>query len=590
MGCPSAGIVIEELTQLGVKKILRVGTCGGLQPDMTHGRPDRRALRHAGRLDRDPPDRRRAARADRRLGARPRRRPPREGARQEGARRRRRLERRLLQPGRRAVPALVGPRHPRRRDGGGDAVHARRAEEDPGRLPPDRQRRRRRGRVQADHRRGHARRGRPDDRARARRPSPTSTNADDRLPRQPRVGRRDDRPPLAGARAPRVRARPDGDVALLRAAGAPRASSPRRRPRTAPSSSSPSAATAPSTRSRPGIVGLGGVELAVIPRGTGVDFVRTYGIPTKLDDAVDVALHGATREIDAGRVGYRAWSGDAGEGWFVNVAGVGMSGAVAKRTNESSKALGGKVVVPLVDARRLRALAEHGGARHGRRRAPRRRRMHEVVVANGRYLGGGMMICPEASPDDGLFDVLLIGDVTKLDLVRTMPKIYRGHAPPPPEGGAAPRAHGRRSTRPSRCRSSSTASSRGRRRCASSSCRGRCGCACRPPSSRTTRACVAAGLRAVVLFRAVVVLLRAGFDSSSSRCSSSATRFSSGSRLRMRLETRPPARAGRSPASTSLVPPGSSASLLDRLLAAVGQPLDDVLLLLLLASEPCVGP
>jgi len=37
MGCPSAGIVIEELTQLGVKKILRVGTCGGLQPDLAIG-------------------------------------------------------------------------------------------------------------------------------------------------------------------------------------------------------------------------------------------------------------------------------------------------------------------------------------------------------------------------------------------------------------------------------------------------------------------------------------------------------------------------------------------------------------------------
>jgi purine-nucleoside phosphorylase len=37
MGCPSAGIVIEELIQLGVKRILRVGTCGGLQPDLTIG-------------------------------------------------------------------------------------------------------------------------------------------------------------------------------------------------------------------------------------------------------------------------------------------------------------------------------------------------------------------------------------------------------------------------------------------------------------------------------------------------------------------------------------------------------------------------
>jgi uridine phosphorylase len=37
MGCPSAAIVIEELVQLGVKRIVRVGTCGGLQPDMALG-------------------------------------------------------------------------------------------------------------------------------------------------------------------------------------------------------------------------------------------------------------------------------------------------------------------------------------------------------------------------------------------------------------------------------------------------------------------------------------------------------------------------------------------------------------------------
>ena len=37
MGCPSAAIVIEELVQLGVKRLLRVGTCGGLQPNMTLG-------------------------------------------------------------------------------------------------------------------------------------------------------------------------------------------------------------------------------------------------------------------------------------------------------------------------------------------------------------------------------------------------------------------------------------------------------------------------------------------------------------------------------------------------------------------------
>jgi diacylglycerol kinase family enzyme len=58
--------------------------------------------------------------------------------------------------------------------------------------------------------------------------------------------------------------------------------------------------------------------------------------------------------------------------------------------------------------------------------------MFDVVVANGRYFGGGLEICPEAEPDDGVFDVLLIGDITKRDLMLTMPKIYRGtHLPHP---------------------------------------------------------------------------------------------------------------------------------------------------------------
>ena len=174
---------------------------------------------------------------------------------------------------------------------------------------------------------------------------------------------RGDRPPLAGARPAAPRARPRGRRPVLRAARAPAGARRGRRPTTAPSSSSPSAATAPSTRSPSGIVGTRRRELAVDPARH-----RRRLRPHVRDPVASSTTRsrsrsrGATREIDAGRVGYRAWSGETGEAWFVNVAGVGMSGAVAKRTNESSKALGGKVVVPLVDARRLRALAEHRGA------------------------------------------------------------------------------------------------------------------------------------------------------------------------------------------------------------------------------------
>jgi diacylglycerol kinase (ATP) len=180
-----------------------------------------------------------------------------------------------------------------------------------------------------------------------------------------------------------------------------------------------------------GIAGAEGIELAVIPRGTGWDFVRTYGIPRDLDGAVAVALEGDVREIDAGRVTFRSWSGEEAQAWFANVASAGISGAIAKRANESSKALGGKV------SYYWSTFAVFFGWQIGEMRVTvddevREGRMIDVMVANGRYLGGGMLMCPEAEPDDGLFDVLLIGDVTKRDLLFVLPKTYKGkHLPHP---------------------------------------------------------------------------------------------------------------------------------------------------------------
>jgi diacylglycerol kinase (ATP) len=172
------------------------------------------------------------------------------------------------------------------------------------------------------------------------------------------------------------------------------------------------------------------VELAVIPRGTGVDFVRSFDIPTKLDDAVRVASNGHTRAIDLGRAAYRSWGGDEESSHFANVASAGMSGAIAKRVNESKSRLAKASyfmatfsVFARWQASEVRVSVDDQ-AQEGR--------MRDVVVANCRYFGAGMKICPEAEPDDGLLDVLLIGDVTKVDLVLTLPKIYRGtHLPHP---------------------------------------------------------------------------------------------------------------------------------------------------------------
>jgi YegS/Rv2252/BmrU family lipid kinase len=180
-----------------------------------------------------------------------------------------------------------------------------------------------------------------------------------------------------------------------------------------------------------GVGDLAGFELAVLPHGTGWDFARTFGISRKLEDAVEAVLAGNVREIDLGVVTFRTWAGAEGRAYFANVGSAGISGAIARRANEASKALGGKI------SYYWSTLAVFVGWQAGELRVSvddeiRGGRMIDVLVANGRYLGGGMMMCPDAEPDDGLFDVLLIGDVTKRDLLFVLPKTYRGNHLPHP--------------------------------------------------------------------------------------------------------------------------------------------------------------
>ena len=163
-------------------------------------------------------------------------------------------------------------------------------------------------------------------------------------------------------------------------------------------------------------------EVAVLPCGTGQDFGRTHGIPGRFDDAVRVALGGETRVIDLGRVDCEG----SPSRLFANVGSAGMSGAVARRANSMTKALGGRATFFYALTREFlawqntRVVVElEGGVR-------REGAMHDVIVANGRYHGGGMKLAPDARQDDGSFDVVLIGDVTKPDFVTTAPKLYSG--------------------------------------------------------------------------------------------------------------------------------------------------------------------
>jgi len=172
-------------------------------------------------------------------------------------------------------------------------------------------------------------------------------------------------------------------------------------------------------------------ELGIIPRGTGDDFVRALGIPAAEIDALTILRDGRARELDAGRVTYRTPAGAEAVSYFVSMAGVGMSGAVAKKLNTTSKRLGGKLAglaATFAVFSRWTNVPLRITVGQEQREGP----MEDVLVGNTEFHNGGMRLCPGALPDDGLFDVLLIGNVTKVDLARNLHKLYRGTFLPHP--------------------------------------------------------------------------------------------------------------------------------------------------------------
>ncbi len=163
-------------------------------------------------------------------------------------------------------------------------------------------------------------------------------------------------------------------------------------------------------------------EVAVLPNGTGQDFARTHDVPSRFDDAVRVALGGETRTIDLGRVDCEGATGR----YFANVGSAGMSGAVARRANAMSKSLGGRATFFYALTREFLAWQNTEVAVELDGDVRRDGPMHDVIVANGSFHGGGMKLAPDAGQDDGVFDVVTIGDVTKLDFLTTAPKLYSG--------------------------------------------------------------------------------------------------------------------------------------------------------------------
>jgi len=164
--------------------------------------------------------------------------------------------------------------------------------------------------------------------------------------------------------------------------------------------------------------------LGIVSTGTGSDYIRTIGIPRRAEEACRRFLQPRKRTVDLGVVEYMN-NGQKAERLFVNFAGFGFDAEIVMRTTRQFKALGGMpsyllgVFTTLVAYSNKDISLNVDGE-------PLDIRVCTVIMNNGKYGGGGMFTAPDADLADGLLDVLIVGDMSKPDLLRSLPRIYKG--------------------------------------------------------------------------------------------------------------------------------------------------------------------
>jgi len=166
--------------------------------------------------------------------------------------------------------------------------------------------------------------------------------------------------------------------------------------------------------------------LGFVPNGTGCDFVRSVPIPRNLEGALDTIARGEIRTIDLGCIRYRDPLNQTRVRCFHNIASFGLGGEVDERANRTTKVFGPFFAFILST---LQSLLLYGKKRICFRLdggTPMEVTAWNIAVANGRYHGGGMLVAPGASVDDGLFHVTVIGDLSLAEALFHLPKLYSG--------------------------------------------------------------------------------------------------------------------------------------------------------------------
>jgi diacylglycerol kinase (ATP) len=168
-----------------------------------------------------------------------------------------------------------------------------------------------------------------------------------------------------------------------------------------------------------GIMGRS-IVISVIPTGTANDFSKSAGLFSDFMEASRNIFSETIRLVDVGSLTY-----DGGQRYFIGVAGMGFDGLVSKTTSRIDKPKMGTmpyllgIVKHLAEYKSKEVSLTIDGTCIDQE-------VMFVDVANGKYVGAGMAIAPHAEVDDGLFDVIVIGNLGRIESLIRLPTLYRG--------------------------------------------------------------------------------------------------------------------------------------------------------------------